>query len=102
MNKLNLIKIHSSLNLSDQQNSGYFNSEIHKKTMSKKLSKYMAVFDYNDKTLIVLSVARGRISITSFTSVIEIPARIASASFTFIFSSTTGIIKKSLKVTRKK
>ena len=42
------------------------------------------------------------ISIISFTSAIEIPPGIANASFTLIFSLTTGIIKKILKVTRKK
>ena len=81
----------------------YFNSEIQeRKAMSKKLSKYIAAFDYTDKTLIVLSATSGGISIVSFTSVIGIPAGIASASFTLIFSLATGIIKKPLKVTIKK
>ena len=62
--------------------------------MSKKRSKYIAAFDYIDKTLIVSSAASGGISIVSFTSVIGIPAGIASASFTLVFSLTTGIIKK--------
>ena len=52
--------------------------------------------------LIILSATSGGTSIISFTSVIGIPARIASASFTLIFSLTTGIITKLLKVTRKK
>ena len=81
----------------------YFNSEIQeRKTMSKKLSKYIATFDYIDKTLIVLSATSGGISIISFASVIGIPAGLASASFTLVFSLTTGITKKMLKVTRKK
>ena len=81
----------------------YFNSEIQeRKIMSKKLSKYIAAFDYIDKTLIVLSATSGRISTISFTSVTGIPARLGSASFTLIFSLTTGIIKKLLKITRKK
>ena len=70
--------------------------------MRKILSKDIATFDYIDKTLIVLSTTSGGISIIFFTSVIGIPAGIASASFTLIFSLTTGIIKKLLKVTRKK
>ena len=70
--------------------------------MSKKLSKYIAAFDYIDKTLIALSSTSGGISIIFFTSVIGIPAGTASASFTLIFSLTTGIIKKLLKATRKK
>ena len=81
----------------------YFNSEIQeRKIMSKKLSKYIAAFDYIDKTLVVLSATSGGISTISFTSVTGIPARLASASFTLIFSLTTGIIKKLLKITRKK
>ena len=50
----------------------------------------------------VLSATTGGISIISFTSVIGVPAGIASGSFTLIFSLTTGIIKKLLKITRKK
>ena len=70
--------------------------------MSKTLSKYIAAFDYIDKTLMALSATSGGIDIISFTSVTGIPAGLASASFTLIFSLTTEIIKKLLKVTRKK
>ena len=70
--------------------------------MSKKLSKYLAAFDYIYKTLIILSATRGKISIISFTSVIGIPAGLASGSFTLIFSLETGIIEKLLKIARKK
>ena len=38
----------------------------------------------------------------SFTTVIGAPVGIASASFTLIFSLTTGIIKKLLSITRNK
>ena len=42
----------------------YFIAEIRKtELMSKNLSKYIASFDYLDKSLIVLSVATGSISI---------------------------------------
>ena len=95
MNECSSIKTHSNLNLSDQTKfrlaeinkiKNYFNSEIQeRKTMSNKLSKYIAAFDYIDKTLIFLSAASGVISIISFTSVIGVPAGIASASFTLIF-----------------
>ena len=70
--------------------------------MSKKLSKYIAAFDYIDKTLIVLTTTSGGTSIISFTSIIGIPAGLTSASFTLMFSLTTGIIKKLLKIIRKK
>ena len=79
-------------NLSDQTNfrsneinkiKDYFNSEIQeRKIMSKKLSKYIASFDYIDKTLIVLSATSGGVSIISSASVVGAPAGIASASFT--------------------
>ena len=81
----------------------YFYSEVQeRKTMSKRPSKNIAVFDYIVKTVIVLFATSGGISIVTFTSVIGVPAGIASASFPLIFSSTTGIIKKLLKIIIKK
>ena len=53
--------------------------------MSKRLSKYIASFDYFDKSLIALSVTTGRISIASFTTVIGTPVGITSASFNLAF-----------------
>ena len=50
----------------------------------------------------MLSVKTGGVSLISFTSIIGAPAGIASASFTLIFSLTTGIVKKILNITRKK
>ena len=70
--------------------------------MKKKLIKYIAAFDYIDKTLIVLSSTNGIISIISFRSANGILAGIASPSFTLVFSLTTGTIKKLLQATRKK
>ena len=76
----------------------YFDQEINEsKTSSKKLSKYVAAFDYIDKVLIVLSATSGGISIVSFTGVTRAPVGITSASFTLIFPLTTGIIKKITK-----
>ena len=73
----------------------YFNQEIEeRKINSKKLSKYVAAFDYIDKISIALSATSGGISIISFTTVIGTPVGIANASFAFIISLTTGIIKK--------
>ena len=68
----------------------------------KELSKYVAASDYTDKVLIILSATSGRVSIDLFTSIIGAPIGIASASFTLIFSITTGIIKKLLSITRNK
>ena len=81
----------------------YFINEINEtKSCNKKLSKYVTTFDYIDKILIVLSVTTGGVSIISFTSATGAPVGIASASFTLIFSITTGITKKLLNITRKK
>ena len=52
--------------------------------------------------MIVLYVTGGGISIVSFTKTIGSPAGIASASFTLIFSLTTGIMKKLLEEKKKK
>ena len=41
-----------------------------KESMSKSLSKYIASFDFVDKSLILLSVTAGSISIASFATVI--------------------------------
>ena len=81
----------------------YFHQEINqRKVCSKKLSKYVAPFDYIDEVLIVLVATSGGVSIISFSSVVGAPIRIASASFTLFFSLTTGIIKKFLSITRNK
>ena len=81
----------------------YFINEINeRKSCSKKLIKYVTTFDYIDKILIILSAATGGVFIFSFTSVIGVPVGIVSASFTLIFSITTGIVKKLLKITRNK
>ena len=81
----------------------YFVSEIKEtELMSKRLSKYIAPFDYFEKSLIVLSVTTGSISIASFATVIAAPLGIVSASFGLAFSVSTGIVKRLLKTTRDK
>ena len=70
--------------------------------MRKRLSKYIASFDYFDKSLVALSVATGSISIASFATVIGAPVGIMSASSSLAFSITTGFIKFLLKTTRNK
>ena len=78
-----------------------FTTEVQeRKIMSRKLSKYIAAFDYIDKILIVLSATIRVVSIISFASVIGAPAEIARASFTLVFSLNAGIIKKVLQITR--
>ena len=72
------------------------------KTISKRLSKYISFFDYFDKSLIVLSVTSGSISIASFAAVIGTPVGITSASFSLTFSLCAGLVKKLLKATRNK
>ena len=81
----------------------YFDAEIkERKLMSKWISKYIASFDYFDKSLIVLSVTTGSIFIASFATVIGSPVGIMSASCSLAFSITTWIVKKLLNTTRNK
>ena len=70
--------------------------------MSESLSMYIASFDQFDKSLIVLSVATGSISIASFPTVIGATVGMMSASFSLAFLITTGIVKKFFKTTRNK
>ena len=112
MNESNSIETIDRTNLTEQTKfrldeiskiENYFHEEINqRKSCSKKLSKYVAAFDYIDKILIVLSATTGGVSICSFTSVVGAPVGIASASFTLIFSLTTAIVKKLLSTTRNK
>ena len=76
----------------------YFINEINeRKSCSKKLNKYVTIFDYTDKILIFLSAATSGTSIISFTSVIGKSVGV-SASFTLIFFLSTGIVKKLLNM----
>ena len=68
--------------------------------MNKNLSNYTALFEYLDKSLIVLSVAIGRISIASIATAIGAHVGIISASCGLAFSITTGFVIKFLKTIR--
>ena len=81
----------------------YFLAEIRERELiSKNLSKYIASLDYFDKSLNVLSILSGSISIASFATVIGAPAGIIGASCGFTFSITSGFVKKFLKTIRNK
>ena len=112
MNKSNSIEVIDNTHLPEQTKfrldeiskiENYFTEEINqRKSCSRKLSKYAAVFDYIVQALIVLSATTAGVSICSFTSIVGTPVGIASASFTLIFSLTTEITKKLLNITKKK
>ena len=103
MNEINKTNLSEQTKFQITGIGNYFHQKINqRKECIKKLSKYATVFDYIDKILIVLSATAGRVSIISFTSVAGASVGIASASFTLIFSLTTGIIKKLLSETRNK
>ena len=64
----------------------YFVAEINEREqMSKRLSKYIASFDYFNKSVIVLSVTTCSISTASFATVIGAPVGMGSASFSLAF-----------------
>ena len=106
--------VHNSIDISNLSNQqfrlnkisqieDYFIAEIkERELMGKKLSKYISFFDYSDKSLIVLSVTSGGVSIASFATVIGAPIGITNASLNLEFSLCTGLVKKLLKATRNK
>ena len=112
MNESDSIKSIDKTNLSEQTKFRiseiigieiYFHQKINQiKSCSKKINKYVTVFDYIDKILIVLSATSRGASIISFTSIFGAPIGIASASLTLPFSLTTGIVKKTQNITRNK
>ena len=77
LNEINKIKDH-------------FNSKV-----KKKWVKRIAAFDYFG-----LSETTGVVFKYFFTNIIGVPVERASASFSLLFSFTTGIINKLLKITR--
>ena len=77
----------------------FINEINQQKAYRKKLGRYVTIFDYIDKILIVLSATTSGVSIISFTSTIDKSVGIVSASFTLIFSLTTGTVKKLLNMT---
>ena len=81
----------------------YFNAEIKERELtSKNLSKYIASLEYFGKSLIVLSITTGSISIASFAAIIGAPIGIMSTTCSLAFSITTGFVKKFLKTIRNK
>ena len=79
----------------------YFLAEIREKELiSQNLSKYIASFDYFDKSWNVLSILSGSVSIESLAIVIGVPAGIIGSSCSFTFSITSGFIKKFLETIR--
>ena len=81
----------------------YLNSEIkEREDIIKKISKYIVAFDYADKVFITLSASFGTLSIASYATIVGIPAGIAGASLTLIFTITIDVVKTFLNITRKK
>ena len=73
----------------------YSLAEIRERELiSKNVSKYIASLDYFDKSLNVLSILSGSISIALFATVIGAPAGIIGASCGLTFSITSGSVKK--------
>ena len=70
--------------------------------ISKNLSKYIDSLDYFDKSLNVLSILSGSISLASFTTIVRPPARIIGASCGFTFGITSGFVKRFLKTIKNK
>ena len=112
MNKSNSIEAIDRTDLSEQTKfrldqiskiENYFHEEINqRKSCSKKISKYVAVFDYIDQALIVLSATSGRVSIISFTIIVGAPVGIASVSKVIIFFSINRNSQNIIEYNKKK
>ena len=95
MNKSNSIEAIDKANLTNQTKirldeiskiENYFIEEINqRKSCSKKLSKYIVVFDYIDQASIVFSGTSSGVLIILFTSIVGTPVGITSASLTLFF-----------------
>ena len=112
MNKSTSIKAIDKTDLSEQTKfrldeinkiENYFIEEINqRKSCSRKLNKYVVLFDYIDQALVVLRATSVGVTIISFTSIAGAPVAIASVSLTLFFSLATGLTNKLLNITRKK
>ena len=80
----------------------FIKRSIQENYAEKKLSKYVTTFDHIDKILIVLSATSNGVCVIFSASAVGALVGIANASFTLIFSVTTGIIRKLLSITRNK
>ena len=108
----NYIEAISKINLGEQTKirlgeiigiENFFYQEINeRKSYIKKLNKYITIFKYIDKILIILSATCGGVSIISFTTIVGVLVGISRASFILIFSIAKGIIILLLKITRNK
>ena len=68
----------------------YFLAQIRERELiTKNISKYIAFLDYFDKSLNVLSILSGRISVALFAIVIGAPVGIIGASCGLTFSITS-------------
>ena len=80
-----------------------FLAEIRERELiSKSISKYIASLDYFHKSLNVLSMLSGSISIASFATVVGAPAGIIGVSCGLTFLITSGFVKTFLKTIRNK
>ena len=76
----------------------FFLAEIRKRELiSKNIIKDIASLDCFDKSSNVLSILSPSISIASFATVVGVPAGIIGASCGFMFSITSGFVKKFVK-----
>ena len=103
MNNLELTDINNYRLNEINKVKNYFNDEINeRKNIIKKLNKYTVTLDYLDKIFITLSASFGTLSVTAHATVLDIPLGITGASLTLLFTTTTGINKSLLQLTKKR
>ena len=103
MNNLELTDINNYRLNEINKVKNYFNDEINeRKNIIKKLNKYTVTLDYLDKIFITLSASFGTLSVTAHATVLDIPLGITGAPLTLLFTTSTGINKSLLQLTKKR
>ena len=93
MNDLNLTEVDKYRLNKINKIKEYFKEINERKDTINKLNKYIVGFDNLDKIFIILSASFGTLTVASHATVIGIPAGIAGASLTLIFTISTSINK---------
>ena len=85
------------LNKINEVKDGFFAEIKERELMTKGLSKYLASFNYFDKSLVVSSATSDSISNALFATVIGVAVKIPSASFSFSIFGFYRNCQKTLK-----
>ena len=103
MNNIELSDISNYILNEINKTKDYFNNEINeRKNIIKKLNKYLVTLYYLDRIFTTLSASFGTFSVASHATVVGVPVGIEGASLTLIFTTSAGLNKSLLQITKKR